>query len=29
MLYIFWSAANEGISAIVSGVAIMAFDPTD
>jgi hypothetical protein len=29
MLYIFCSAASEGISTIVSGVAIMALDPTD
>jgi hypothetical protein len=29
MLYIFCSVASEGISTIVSGVAVMALDPTD
>jgi hypothetical protein len=29
MLYIFCSAASEGISKIVAGVAVMAFNRTD
>jgi hypothetical protein len=29
MLYIFCSAASDSISTIVSGVAVIALDPTD